>query len=119
MLLAQPTPVAVWLDAADRPARLVYQGTRFTTIDEPGGTVGRVEPHGDRHWVCEEHRGTSGSRTYVRRILRLFATRQGRKQPLGRRAGILSWPFTRRIPGTVLRLGAPRRLGVWTSETSR
>ena len=35
MLLAQPTPVAVWLDAADRPARLVYQGTRFTTIDEP------------------------------------------------------------------------------------
>ncbi|GAA1821081.1 hypothetical protein [Agromyces neolithicus] len=35
MLLAQPTPVAVWLDATDRPARLVYRGTRFTTIDEP------------------------------------------------------------------------------------
>ena len=27
MLLTQPMPVAVWLDAADRPARLVYQGT--------------------------------------------------------------------------------------------
>ena len=35
MLLTHPMPVAVWLDAADRPARLVYQGTRFTTIDEP------------------------------------------------------------------------------------
>ena len=35
MLLTQPMPVAVWLDATDRPVRLVYQGTRFTAIDEP------------------------------------------------------------------------------------
>lgn len=35
MLLAQPTPVAVWLDSADRPVRLVYRGARYTTIDEP------------------------------------------------------------------------------------
>ncbi|HET6672099.1 MAG TPA: hypothetical protein VFG92_01885 [Agromyces sp.] len=35
MLLTHPSPVAVWLDGAGRPARLVYQGARYTTVDTP------------------------------------------------------------------------------------
>ncbi|GAA1755217.1 hypothetical protein [Agromyces humatus] len=50
MLLAQPAPVAVWLDDADRPVRLVYEGARYTTIDIPTPLPGDVDwPTGITH----------------------------------------------------------------------
>lgn len=35
MLTTHAEPVAVWLDGADRPTRLVHRGVRYRVIDQP------------------------------------------------------------------------------------
>ena len=50
LTISDAEPVAVWLDGSERPARLVYHGTRYRVIDTPTPLARQPEwPSGISH----------------------------------------------------------------------
>ncbi|WP_430648039.1 DUF6504 family protein [Agromyces sp. GXS1127] len=50
LALSDAEPVTVWLDDADRPARLVFRGVRYRVIDTPTALARNPEwPSGISH----------------------------------------------------------------------